>query len=315
MLLLGLVSTRVLYAQTAGIDAVYRSSLADYADPASPALQTSILDSGSYPESTWQKLTYTGKVGPVPALFFQPTATSSAHPVPCLLLLHGLGGRKEQMIPVARFFAAIGYASLIIDDVGAGERKPAVSQSITGISDLAANVVQSFQTTVVDWRRGIDYLQTQPQIDHSHVAAMGFSLGALVSTVLGGVEPRICAVILVSGGGDLGQIMVGEAKMGVAFGKLYPTILSGADPDALEQMLAPVDPVNFAGHIAPRPLLMEHGKLDNIIPPANAQALYDAAEQPKQIVWFPDAGHIPPPLDIYPSISIFLDKYLPAAGR
>jgi len=276
-----------------------------------------LVSSGTYPECTWQKIVYTGQDDRVPGLFFLPIGVSSKAPVPCIVLLHGLGGSKQQLIPLARFLGSIGYASWAIDDADSGERALSTKTfpDYKSLGELVTGITGLTTTTIVDQRRGLDYLDTRPEINHQQIGMLGISLGALLGGVLGGVEPRLKAVILISGGGDLGEILVGEAKTDVAFGKLYPALLSSADPALLEQQLADIDPINFIAHISPRPLIMEHGRLDRIIPPDTAVALFDAANQPKSIEWFDKAGHPPPPMDLYPSISIFLDKYLPLPGR
>jgi len=309
-------------AQAADHETVYEAAIHLYADNSTAPLNAAVSDSGVYQESTWQKITYQGASGRVSGLLFLPTkpaaaAAGVAKILPCLILLHGLGGSKEQMIPVARFMAGIGYASWAIDDVGAGDRKaPGGALPVySTIPELAAGVCADTETTVVDQRRGLDYLDTRSELDHSRYGVVGFSLGALVGGVFSAVDPRIKAAILVSGGGNLGEIMVAEAKINVAFGKMYPQLLSTADPVQLEGLLQNIDPINFVAHIAPRPLLMEHGRLDTIIPPDTAQALFDAAEQPKQIDWYPNAGHPPPPMTIFPAVSAFLYKYLPLAGQ
>jgi dienelactone hydrolase len=45
--------------------------------------------------------------------------------------------------------------------------------------------------TVVDLRRGIDYLITRDDIDPDRIGIMGGSLGGWIGTILAGVEPRI----------------------------------------------------------------------------------------------------------------------------
>jgi esterase/lipase len=59
---------------------------------------------------------------------------------------------------------------------------------------------------------------------------------------------------------------------------------------------------------------MEEGKQDTVIPPGNAQKLFDAASDPKQIDWYPDQGHIPDPMVIYSAVMTFLQKYIPTSG-
>jgi cephalosporin-C deacetylase-like acetyl esterase len=294
----------------------YQQYLPLYADDPAAPLGVRQEGTGKFQGGRWGKITYAGKgAEKVPALIYLPDTASAKHPAPCLILLHGLGGNKEMMTPLAQFLAGAGYASFMIDEAGQGERNSAganVFPTFTSEQDMTKSLVDDGVATVVDLRRGIDYLQSRPDIAKDKIGLIGFSLGALEGAILGGVDDRVKAVALVSGGGNLGEIIADQAKNNQSLGGHYAALLAGTTADQLEDQLAPVDPLNFVGHIAPRPLLMEHGRNDVIIPPANAQALYDDAGQPKQIVWFADAGHMPPPLELYPALSLFLSKYLPA---
>jgi dienelactone hydrolase len=297
----------------------YQSVLPLYADDSKAPLDVHQIANDKFQGGRWGKLTYAGKDGEkVPALIYLPEIASKSHPVPCLLLMHGLGGNKEMMTPLAQLLAGYGYASFMIDEAGQGERSASgtnIFPTFTSEQDLTKALVTDGVATVVDMRRGIDYLQSRHDIEKDKIGLIGFSLGALEGTILAGVDDRVKAVALVSGGGGLGKILTEQAQDNQSLGGHYAPILQGATSDQLEAQLGPVEPLIFAPHIAPRPLIMEHGKKDVVIAPDDAQALFDAASQPKQIVWFPDAGHIPPPLDLYPSLSVFLLKYLPPPAQ
>ena len=51
-------------------------------------------------------------------------------------------------------------------------------------------------------------------------------------------------------------------------------------------------PLEAIGEISPTPVLIIHGLADRIIPPHHADALYDAAGEPKEKWMLPDVGHI-----------------------
>jgi uncharacterized protein len=51
-------------------------------------------------------------------------------------------------------------------------------------------------------------------------------------------------------------------------------------------------PIRAIASIGPIPLLIIHGAHDSTVPPANAQRLFDAAREPKQLWVIPEAGHI-----------------------
>jgi len=222
----------------------------------------------------------------VPALVGIPK--TGEKPYPLIMLQHGLGGDKnaEYVRLPALELAKQGYATLRIDAHSHGERAPAAAQG-----DMIARVFGMIQSggwaqSVVDMRRGLDYCATRDDIDLDRVGYMGVSMGAIMGGVLCGVEDRVDAAVLMLGG-SLG-----------AFSAFMPGLLD------------PVDPANYIANFAPRPLLMLNGKQDPLIVPAAAQRLYDAAKDPKKIVWY-DTGHTLPPDEAIAEVSAFLSEHVP----
>ncbi len=74
--------------------------------------------------------------------------------------------------------------------------------------DIATTkMAERFKTHVTDLRRFIDWAETQPTIDMSRIAIIGFSHSALVATVAAAVDPRIRITISVMGGTHIHQIL------------------------------------------------------------------------------------------------------------
>ena len=287
--------------------AVYQKALPLYADD--PALPLAVKPAGTQKIGavTLLRFSYQSTNSQrVPALLFTPPGASAAHPAPCLVLLHGLGGSKEQMAGMALAAAHAGYASLAIDEYGQGERGPLKTVPGRQAEELATTVQQS----AVDVRRGLDYLATQPQIDSKKIGLAGVSLGAIIGTVASGVEPRLKAAVLISGGGDWGLILKTLASRSATVGGRDTSAFKTVDFAALNALLAPEDPLTFAPHIAPRSILMLGGRKDTTIVPQAQQELFDAAQQPKRIVWYPQYGHVPPPEVVYPAMLAFFKKTL-----
>ncbi len=237
----------------------------------------------------------------VPALLFTPPGASAIRPVPCIVILHGLGGSKEIMAGMALSVVQAGDAALVIDEYGQGERGPLKTPAGQEAAALAATVSQ----TAVDVRRGLDYLATRPDIDSRRVGLAGVSLGAMIGTVTCGVEPRLKAAVLVSGGGNWGVILRTLSSRNATVGDRSTAAFKASDWAKLNARLAPVDPLTFAPRIAPRPVLMLGGRKDTTIVPQSQQELFDALNQPKRIVWYPQYGHVPPPEVVYPAMQTF----------
>ena len=51
-------------------------------------------------------------------------------------------------------------------------------------------------------------------------------------------------------------------------------------------------PIDVIGRIAPRPIMLTHGTLDEIVPVRHAYTLFTAAEEPKELWVVPGAHHV-----------------------
>jgi uncharacterized protein len=54
--------------------------------------------------------------------------------------------------------------------------------------------------------------------------------------------------------------------------------------------MAPIEPIRFIAHASPTALLLQNGRLDNLVPVGDAEDLHAAAPVPKTIRWYA-AGH------------------------
>lgn len=226
------------------------------------------------------KLSFTNLRGErVTALYQKPDGPG---PFPCVALLHGLGGSKEQLFALmAPELVKQGFAVIALDAALHGERK------VEGKEPLGA-FLKVVPDTVKDWRQALDWLSARPELDKSRIGLLGYSMGAMMGSILMGVEPRFQAATLCVGG-DL-------------FTKLPPAIAALASPS------------NFIGHATPRPLYFVNGTKDTTVPPAANKLLHDAAKAPKLIHWV-ESGHILPAEEVKKGLSwLTLRLKLPAAA-
>lgn len=206
------------------------------------------------------------KEGKIPALFMRPLAPKA---YPCILLLHGYTSKKEDMI--TRFgddLVSAGFAVFALDAPQHGERKP--KEAPTGLTALATITKQG----VLDYRYALDYLKTRKDVKTKEIGLVGYSMGAMMGTILTAVEPRIKASVL---------CVVGD----------IPLLMLKTTPKAQQSDLFSVCNSLYAGKIAPRPVLFLNGRKDNIVPYIATMKTYDAAKDGKEIVWY-DSGHILP---------------------
>jgi hypothetical protein len=131
-------------------------------------------------------------------------------------------------------------------------------------------------------RRGLDYLETRPDIDKNALAYAGFSWGSGSRLVLAAVDDRFKSVVLIGGGIDE---------------RVQPTL-----PEASS--------INFAPYIRP-PKLLLNGERDEEHPwRTRGLALWNLLREPKKLVLVEGAGHLPRPEARVPAINAWLDQTL-----
>jgi len=226
----------------------------------------------------------------VPALFALPADGDG--PFPVVMVQHGLGGNKDvdYVHACALGLAQAGYATLRIDAALHGERAQpeAAEDEPAPLERLAALFGGGWRQSVIDMRRGIDFLEQRAEVDSERIGYVGMSMGAMMGGVLCGVDERIDAAVLIVGG---------------SFG----------GGDGLGGRMAVIDPASFIGLMSPRPVLMLNGKNDRVVPPAWAERLYEAAGEPKRIVWY-ESGHTDlPQEEVAREIGEFMAEHVPVA--
>ena len=132
-----------------------------------------------------------------------------------------------------------------------------------------------------------DYLASRSDVDTTRIVLLGYSFGAPLVPVIMANEKRLAAAAMVYGGGGLHGLIRHNVRRfeGPAVSKVVGFLGS--------QLLRPVEPLRYAEEISPAPLLMINGTHDEQIPRENAELLYDAAAQPKKIVWI-ESAHVEP---------------------
>jgi dienelactone hydrolase len=211
----------------------------------------------------------------VPGLIWSPAGAD--RPLPTVLLQHGAGSRKEDayISLTARRWARQGMTCVAIDANDHGERQ-------RGERDPSAIWTRPWTRRdhavqmCVDLQRTVDYLETKAEADTTRLGFVGFSMGTINGVSFVALDRRVKAAAFAIGGGNLFELRPKPDD---------PMVRS-----ELEIASQIVDPIYFAGKIAPRPVLMVNGLRDETVTPAAAEALYAALAEPKRIVWY-DGGH------------------------
>lgn len=237
----------------------------------------------------------------VPAILAVPKG-EGAHP--CIVFLHGHGGRKEDGLYVAEVASPRGYAVFSIDAPCHGERGDPGEYYSPDLEKLKGNFVQ----TVLDLMRGLDYLESTGEVDKSRIGYLGGSMGGILGALFASLDTRVKASAILVGGGDL-PLMLWLSKHPAAERIRRRVASMGLSYEQLAEMCAPVDPLNFIHLHAPRPIQFHCGRYDEIVPAAAQKRLADAAGEPKEVYWY-DAGHALPLEAVSERVLEFFERYL-----
>ncbi len=205
------------------------------------------------------------EIGPrsIPALLVQPHGDFTQRSLPAALIQHGYGAEKADLLPLASLLASHGFVTLLPDAWGHGERFPTSGPNwMTQISaDFLFEVVRN---TVDDMRDVFDHLRDLPSVNADAALTGGFSMGAIAALVFGTEDERVAGVIAASGS---------------PLPDLLPVRLFGSAPPsaATEAWAYAHDAAAHIATLAPRPLLIQHGQADDMVPVAGALRLYEAA--------------------------------------
>lgn len=214
---------------------------------------------------------------------------SGVKPYPLAIIQHGLGDKKDTdyMMLGDSILSSKGFAVFRIDFAMHGERIKK-KYKFKGIDYTLRDAIKQ---TVFDLRCGLDYLDTRSDIDSTRTGYVGISLGGVVGTVLCGVDERIEIPVICIAGGGL------RAMSGIdGFG------------DEITSMMAPIEPLNFVGRIAPRPILFINAENDEVFPKALSMLLHSKAEEPKKVIWY-DSGHKVNPYNAFNDSAEWLNNH------
>ena len=212
--------------------------------------------------------------GRVTGLLLDPVTRSGLRPG--IVLMHGMPGNARNMAPLAQALAQFGAVVIAID-------APFARRAGEPVQFSAQDRAEQIQL-IKDLQRALDVLRAHDSVDHERIAYHGTSYGGAMGALFVGIERRIKAAVLVVPDGGLVSHFTGPEDLS------FMASLSCETRNGWLRAMTPVEPIRYIAHATPTPLLLQNGWLDNLVPPADAQALHAAAPEPRTILWY-DAGH------------------------
>jgi cephalosporin-C deacetylase-like acetyl esterase len=166
------------------------------------------LESDGY---TIECVTYASEPGSrvTAALYLPAAAGTSAQRIPAVVIACGHGGSKSS--PYAQYagqlYAKLGFACLVPDTIGEEERDNRGRMGSRGhdlyhLGDQNPEFIRTKLKRMVlgkivwDLIRGIDYLQTRPEVDGRWISVAGSSLGGASAGGVAIVDQRVRAAII-----------------------------------------------------------------------------------------------------------------------
>ncbi len=265
-----------------------REQLGPFPDEAFP-LNPQIVSTETTDQLMIHKVIYHSQADtPIPAYLSIPKSATAK--TPAVLCIHGhVPGGKESVIsgdrefgsPYGRDLAEQGVITLCPDNAGMGER----AHPSGGCDFLWRRLnYLGYDLTgyrVYDLMRGMDYLQSLPEVDETRIGVAGLSGGCWLGIVHAALDERVQAAVLSGYFTTFAQTSwVGHCIC--------------HHPKGIGELCEMPD---IAGLIAPRPIFVEWGTADVSRPvhPAfeMAQRIYRAANAGEQIALQEfDAGHL-----------------------
>ena len=190
---------------------------------------------------------------------------------PAVVLVHGSGGDRSELLPLAVWLAARNVVTLTITEPSTS----APPAQATG-RKLLTETRDAQVADVVAVRRAVDVLQSLPTVDPTRIGYLGWSSGAKTGALVAAAEPRVKALVLLSAGADRLS----------AFVKAAPAGLKGAT----RAILGSVDPIRYVAWARPGSLLLEDGTKDTVVPHAALENIARAAPKGTTVRWY-KAGH------------------------
>lgn len=222
------------------------------------------------------------------AEYFEPIGAAGVQaqkPRSAVIVLHILGADFALSRYMAARLADRGVAALFVKLPYYGERRPKGMNSRFLSVDVERSV-RSMRQGICDVRRAAGWLASRPGNDPQKIGVAGISLGGIVGSVAVAVDPAIREGVFVLAGGDLAEILwnMPDSRH---YKRLW--VAAGRDKADLAKLTEPFDPLTYAGGLVGKRVLMIAGNVDEVIPPASARALWNAAGRPP-IRWL-DCGH------------------------
>ena len=131
---------------------------------------------------------------------------------------------------------------------------------------------------VVNIRRAMDLLLSQPNVDTTRFAFVGHDFGGMYGVLAGSLDGRPTHYVLMA------------ATPRFPDWYLYLPKLEGEAREAFIRQMAEIDPIVHVPNLSPAEVFFQFASDDFHVPQERAEEFFAAAENPKEMRWY-EAGH------------------------
>ena len=177
---------------------------------------------------------------------------------------------RSQFVEEAKVMARSGATSLLVETMWSD---PDFFLKRTQADDIRNSIEE-----VVNTRRAMDLLLSQPNIDSKRFALVGHDFGGMYGVLAGSMDSRPTHYV----------VMAATPRFPDWY--LYGPKMEGEAREAFIRQFAELDPITHIPNLSPAPILFQFGTDDPHVPKERAEQFFDAARQPKEMKWY-EAGH------------------------
>jgi dienelactone hydrolase len=138
--------------------------------------------------------------------------------------------------------------------------------------------VQNSIEEVVNLRRAMDLLLSQPNVDPRRFAYVGHDFGGMYGVLAGSIDQRPTHYV----------VMASTPRFPDWY--LYLPKIEGEAREAFIKQMAEIDPILHVPSLAPAEVLFQFATDDFHVPKERAEEFFAAAKDPKELKWY-EAGH------------------------
>lgn len=222
------------------------------------------------PDDKWQEVSFSTVDQLKLAGWYSPTQNGQT-----ILILHGFGGNRGQVLPVAKMLRDQGFGVLSYDTRAHGQ------------SD--GKEIGYGETEVRDVKAALDWLESREEVDVTRIGVYGFSLGGYIALQEAVTDQRIATMVLTSTPSTLFGLGIDEGGGGIK--GWFDASLRYAAAKATGLTRYEFSGPKSIKALEGRPLLFIAAENDEIVSPVRAWELFEAAGYPKAIAIFPNAQH------------------------